>query len=107
MAAPEGSIAIAEALKVNKTLTNIKCAASPHRAHRECFTPLGPVDVSLSALRSLSQNALCGIGNYGLGTYTAEGIIQMAEALKVNKTLQGIEYVAESNWSAVLPVRAR
>ena len=41
------------------------------------------------------------------GTYTAEGIIQIAEALKVNKTLQSIEYAAESNLSTVLSVRAR
>ena len=33
-----GMIAIAEALKVNKTITSIKCAES------ECFTPLGPAD---------------------------------------------------------------
>ena len=41
------------------------------------------------------------------GMYIAEGIIQIAEALKVHKTLQSIEYAAESNLSAVLPVRAR
>ena len=29
------------------------------------------------------------------GRYTAEGIVQVAEALKVNKTLQSIEYTAE------------
>ena len=43
---------------------------------------------------SLSGNCLCGLHFYRgkmEGTYTAEGIIQIAEALKVNKTLQSIE----------------
>ena len=41
---------------------------------------------------SLSSNQLCGVDHMGRGTYSADGIIQMAEALKVNKTLQSIEY---------------
>eukprot|EP00966_Prymnesium_polylepis_P262791 6069638-Prymnesium_polylepis.2 len=64
---------------------------------------LGPVDVSLSALHSLSQNALCGLDEYGNGTYTAEGVIQIVEALKVNQTLQSIKYAAELNQSIIQP----
>jgi len=62
---PEGPAAIAEMLKVNKTITSI----------------------------SLSGNALCGLffmNGKVWGTYTAEGIIQLAETLKVNKTLTSI-----------------
>jgi len=45
-----------------------------------------------SALLSLNltNNQLCGIDEYGDGAYTAEGIVQISEALKVNKTLQSI-----------------
>ena len=35
---------------------------------------------------------LCGLTPIGSGTYTSEGIMQIAEALKVNNTLQSIEY---------------
>ena len=40
---------------------------------------------------SLSKNQLCGLNEYGQGPYTAEGIIQITEALKVNTALQSIE----------------
>ena len=79
------------------------------------IAPSGPVDATTLLVLSLSNNALCGLsetfdrrGNRRVvGTYTAEGIIQITEALKVNKTLQSIEYTVESNQSTVLPVRAR
>ena len=35
-----------------------------------------------SLARSLSDNALCGLNKYGRGTYTAEGITALCEALK-------------------------
>jgi hypothetical protein len=57
-------------------------------------------------LLSLSDNQLCGLDGSGRGTYTMEGIMQIAEALKVNNTLQSIEYAVESNESTVFPVRA-
>ncbi len=41
-------------------------------------------------LRSLDRNQLCGLDDDGEGTYTAEGIIAIAEMLKVNSTLQSI-----------------
>jgi hypothetical protein len=109
----EGLNALCEMLKVNTTLHSIKCASEtiPHVC--ECFTPLGPVNATLSLLLSLSKNQLCGVNQVGYGTYTAEGITQVAEALKVNKTLQSIEYAAEPNPSTNQPsmnhlcVRAR
>ena len=42
---------------------------------------------------SISDNALCGV-KYGLGTYTAEGIIQLSDALKVNATLTSLKCAA-------------
>ena len=90
-----GLNALCEMLKVNTTLRSIKCASETIPHFCECLTPLGPVEATLPALRSLSRNALCGINQYGEGTYTDKGIIQISEALKVNQTLQSIEYAAK------------
>ena len=46
---------------------------------------------------------LCGIDKYGNGTYTPEAIIQIAEALKVNHTLQSIKYATDSNQFTIQP----
>ena len=47
---------------------------------------------------SLATNALCGINPYtGEGTYTAEGITKLAEALKSNSSLCELKY-AYSLW---------
>ena len=35
---------------------------------------------------------LCGLTPWGSGTYTADGIIKIAEMLKSNTTLQSIKY---------------
>ena len=43
---------------------------------------------------SISDNALCGVDKYGRGTYTAEGIIQISDALKVNATLTSLKCAA-------------
>ena len=40
---------------------------------------------------SLADNALCGI-KYGQGTYTAEGITKLSEALKSNSSLRELKY---------------
>ena len=39
----------------------------------------------------LSSNQLCGINAYGQGTYTAEGITAIAEALKVTGSLTKLD----------------
>jgi hypothetical protein len=39
----------------------------------------------------LSENQLCGLDYYGRGTYTAEGITAIADALRVNGALTKIE----------------
>ena len=41
-------------------------------------------------VRSLDDNQLCGIDRYGEGTYTAEGIIMLSDALKINATLTSL-----------------
>ena len=49
--------------------------------------------LAFCALRcySLADNALCGI-KYGRGTYSAEGITKLAEALKSNSSLRKLKY---------------
>jgi len=59
----EGITAIADALRVNGTLTSL----------------------------DLSSNQLCGLSHFGSGTYTAEGITAIADALRVNGALTKIE----------------
>ena len=82
---------LCEMLKVNTTLQSIKCASNFLEYYCEPFTPLRPVNAALSLLLSLTNNQLCGIDEYGDGAYTAEGIVQISEALKVNQTLQSIK----------------
>ena len=98
-----GVNALCEMLKVNTTLQSIKCASQTQFLASLNSSLLGPVNATLSVLLSLSNNQLCGVNRDGYGTYTAEGITQVAEALKVNKTLQSIEYAAEPNPSTNQP----
>jgi hypothetical protein len=42
----------------------------------------------------LSNNQLCGLNEYGHGTYTAEGITAIADAMRVNGALTKIWYVS-------------
>ena len=39
----------------------------------------------------LSQNTLCGLDEYGTGTYTAEGITAIADAMGVSHSLNSID----------------
>ena len=48
---------------------------------------------------------LCGVNMHADGTYTVEGITQIAEMLKVNQTLQSIKCAATQNSSQ--PVSSR
>ena len=47
----------------------------------------------LSSQLDLSVNVLCGV-NYGQGTYTAEGITAIADALRVNASLTSVSLLA-------------
>ena len=62
-----------------------------------CHTASGPADDQNVLLAcSLRNNALT---NYG---QDMSGIIQITEALKVNMTLQSIEYATDSNLSTII-----
>ncbi len=52
-----------------------------------------PVLAANGALKSinLSNNVLCGVDNRGQGTYTAEGITAIADALRVNGGLTALD----------------
>jgi len=41
-----------------------------------------PVDTATPHIGSLYDNQLCGVREYGGGTYTAEGITKLCEGLK-------------------------
>ena len=78
---------------MNSTLKDLKCAASCLDSY--CQQPLTVLAFLLaSLLGSLSNNELCGIDRGGEGTYNAEGIIALAEALKQNGSLQSLKCVA-------------
>ena len=83
---PEGGAAIAEALKVNKTVVDIKCVPAlpcePHRRHAfACYRRGNKTHADHSA-RSLEYNSL-----------GPEGGAAIAEALKVNETVTTIKCV--------------
>ena len=42
----------------------------------------------------MDRNQLCGLDKYGGGTYTAEGISKIAEALKENNVLRTLRCAA-------------
>ena len=45
----------------------------------------------LTSQLDLSSNRLCGVDRWGEGTYTAEGITAIADALKVTASLTSID----------------
>jgi hypothetical protein len=81
---PEGGMALAEALKSNTTLTELRSAALPSNPPAHALRPhsmdarcTGPLHVFLRRLRSLGGNKL-----------GPEGGMALAEALKSNTTLK-------------------
>ena len=54
------------------------------------FRVSATVDVCECVCCSFDDNQICGIDEYGMGTYTTVGIEKMSEMLKVNTTLQSI-----------------
>jgi len=87
---PEGGVAIAEALKINKTITNIKCGfpcllLPPF----SCLSSrLLFVTATVTTFRSF-RAYLYSLGWNGIGP---EGGVAIAEALKINKTITNIKY---------------
>jgi hypothetical protein len=49
---------------------------------------------------SLDSNALCGLNLLDRGTYTAEGILKIAEALKINTSITSIRQAERFPMSA-------
>ena len=45
----------------------------------------------LTSQLDLSSNQLCGLDDYGRGTYTAEGITAIADALKVTASITSVD----------------
>ena len=75
-ATTEGIIALCEGLK-GSSVTSLGCAAKP-----QVFAFVSaPIDTP-PFLGSLANNQLCGIDSRGRGTYTAEGVTKLCEALK-------------------------
>ena len=81
----EGAKAIAAVLK-DSQLSTLGCAATPnlHSAYTPCRPQKcsAPAEHFLPFVRSLASNQLCGLNQYGEGTYTAEGITALCEGLK-------------------------
>ena len=50
----------------------------------------------LTSQLDLSRNQLCGLDGYGHGTYTAEGITAIADALKVTASMTRLD--VRDNW---------
>ena len=48
-----------------------------------------------TAFGSLARNQICGVDQYGRGTYTAEGINELCEALKSATTLTSLKYASQ------------
>ena len=61
-------------------------------------------------LGSLASNQIYGISAYvdvyGSGTYTAEGINALCEALKDNNTLTSLKYAHQLEYSSNLPTNS-
>ena len=96
----EGAKHLAEALKTNSALEKLEYAASCPPPY--CQHPLTELAFCALPFCSLASNALCGI-MYGQGTYTAEGITKLAEALKSNSSLRELKYA----YSLLLPPLTR
>jgi hypothetical protein len=76
----EGITAIANAMRVNGALRQVLALRPP-----ECLSCYSNPCLVLNVSQlDLSSNELCGLDRRGRGTYTAEGITAIADALRVN-----------------------
>jgi Ran GTPase-activating protein (RanGAP) involved in mRNA processing and transport len=82
----QGTKAICEALEQNRTLRELDLSGRNNiggeAATKHVADMLG-VNGGLTSI-NLSNNVLCGVDNWGQGTYTAEGITAIAHAMRVN-----------------------
>jgi len=96
MLGEEGTKAICEALEQNKTLKELDISGDEYEGNiggsagaKHVAKMLG-VNGGLTSL-NLSDNQLCGLDQRGNGTYTAEGITAIADALRVNGALMALD----------------
>ena len=86
----EGLDAIIAVLPKLPNLSSLKCASSkvpfwPRSAGRATLGAVTPRLTFVFFGCSLDKNALCGIDEYGNGTYTTEGIVVLMEGVKNSK----------------------
>ena len=94
-----GAIVLSKLLPSAAALTSLKCACRP-----KAFAFVSaPIDTP-PFLGSLGYNQLCGLDRNGRGTYTAEGITKLCEALK-GSAVTSLECAAAP--SVCFPVSAR
>ena len=67
--------------------------------------PDGGCPFACSFPPSLNNNQLCGLDRLGRGTYTADGIIAIAEMLKLNTTLQSIRCASRARFCISVSTR--
>ena len=77
----EGITELCEGLR-GCAVTSLKCAAAPDRSARYRARPRWHPPSPLPLARSLDGNQLCGLGRYGGGTYTTEGITKLCKGLR-------------------------
>ena len=87
----EGTKAICDALEQNKTLKELDLSGfnMGGAAGAKHVAKMLGVNGSLTSL-DLSDNQLCGLNIWGQGTYTSEGITAIADALRVNSALTSL-----------------
>ena len=78
---------LAEYVSASTALKSLKCAA--RMLPCPVLSAAADTLIDTSACR-LNNNQLCGLDLDGDGTYTAEGIIKLSDALKVNATLTSL-----------------
>jgi hypothetical protein len=103
----EGVSAVCEAIQSNK-----KTKLASLNMSENCTGPVGAKSVlamvavtgGLTSL-NLSANQLCGLDRYGSGTYTADGITAIADALRVNGALTSVDLrgnkLRDKGWGAI------
>ena len=62
-----------------------------------------PCDATGSPLRSLNNNALCGIDTFGRGTFTLEGLTPLCEAFTKMPSLTSVRCAARECDTAPYP----
>ena len=94
---PVGANAVAVMVVVTGSLTSLDL--SKNRLGAEGAAALAPALAANGSLTSLNlgHNQLCGLDEYGRGTYTADGITAIADALRVNGALTQVLATRDSD----------